>query len=34
MPVLAVAGGAEYQAAVEPVLAFLERLPRGRLTRI
>ncbi|MFN3388653.1 MAG: alpha/beta fold hydrolase [Allosphingosinicella sp.] len=31
MPVLAIAGGADYQAMVEPVRAFVATLPRGRL---
>jgi proline iminopeptidase len=31
MPVLAIQGAADYQAAVEPVRALMARLPRGRL---
>lgn len=31
MPVLAIAGGADYQAVGEPVRAFIGRLPRGRI---
>ena len=31
MPVLAIAGSRDYQAAVEPVREFVRRLPRARL---